>query len=335
MGPLYAIASTVCVNDLFFVHQRGRRVGLWNFIVIATINITPAISAQVIIGLDWHWAFYLLAILFGVHFVMTLFFLPETAYTRNVTTGLPLETGTLTPEHSSTKQDLHEKAGNPTVSAIAPGSTTVEAKPSTPALWKRVLGLGDFEFGDQSSILSDMITPFLLLRNPSIVWFSLIWSVCFSWVVIQASVASQIFGSPPYNMTAIEVGNLVGIAPLIGSATGTLFGGWLCDFLGQFMAKRNKGIFEPEFRLLAMIPFAITMAASGFGLGLAIEAELSVIVCGVFLAILNFSVGLGCTCIISYSNDSVREMAGQAFGIAMVRIPSLSPIVSYKLTKRS
>jgi hypothetical protein len=51
------------------------------------------------------------------------------------------------------------------------------------------------------------------------------WSVVFSWVIIQASVAQQIFGASPYNMTSIEVGLLIGIAPLIGSLLGSGTGG--------------------------------------------------------------------------------------------------------------
>ncbi|KAJ5667360.1 hypothetical protein N7507_003224 [Penicillium longicatenatum] len=119
-------------------------------------------------------------------------------------------------------------------------------------------------------------------------------------------------------MDTIAVGNLSGIAPFIGSALGTVMAGWLCDFSATYLAKRNHGTYEPESRLLIIFPAAIAMAIGSFGLGAAIHNSMSAIVCGVFMAIISFAVGLGCTGIVSYTNDACGEKASDAFGIAMV-----------------
>jgi hypothetical protein len=76
-----------------------------------------------------------------------------------------------------------------------------------------------------------------------------------------------------------------------------------------------------------MVPFLITMVVGSFGLGMAVENALSPVVCGVFLAILNFAVGVGCTGIVTYSNDVCQHRAGEAFGITMVS-PHLSTLVT-------
>lgn len=40
MGGFFALAGTASINDVFFVHERGLRAGLWNFAVIVSIS-TP------------------------------------------------------------------------------------------------------------------------------------------------------------------------------------------------------------------------------------------------------------------------------------------------------
>ena len=121
--------------------------------------------------------------------------------------------------------------------------------------------------------------------------------------IIQGAVATQIFAYAPYHLSTTAVGNLVGIAPLIGAALGTLFGEWSSDAVALGLALRNNGLYGPEFRLLVIIPALTTIIIGGFGLGGAISSELSPLICGIFLAFINFAVGVGCTGIVSYTND--------------------------------
>lgn len=41
----------------------------------------------------------------------------------------------------------------------------------------------------------------------------------------------------------------------------SLVAGYIADFLATYMARRNKGVFEPEMRLLLMIPYAVLVIA--------------------------------------------------------------------------
>ncbi|BGP31943.1 hypothetical protein JCM10296v2_003722 [Rhodotorula toruloides] len=45
----------------------------------------------------------------------------------------------------------------------------------------------------------------------------------------------------------------------------SLVAGYVADFLATFMARRNKGVFEPEMRLLLMIPYAVLVIAGYVG----------------------------------------------------------------------
>ena len=66
MGSFFGLAGTASINDVFFVHERGTRVGLWNLAVISSVNVAPVISGYVIVDLGWRWSFWILAISFGV-----------------------------------------------------------------------------------------------------------------------------------------------------------------------------------------------------------------------------------------------------------------------------
>ncbi|KAG4443682.1 hypothetical protein IFR05_000868 [Cadophora sp. M221] len=322
MGCFYALAGTASINDIFFVHERGRRVGLWNFSILVVGNITPIISSRVTVGLSWEWMFGIIGIYFAVVLVLVLLLFPETSFDRGSDSLMPvllgkqhktpvLEDGFLA--ECGTVGEKRQSTGNK--AEILPIS---EPAIVTPNKWNRILGFGTFQIKDQSRVFRHLVSPIALLRHPVAVWSCLMWTVTFSLIIIQGSTATQIFGAPPYNLDPATVGNLVGIAPLIGAALGTLFGGYMCDFLVEFMAKKNNGIYEPEYRLLVLGFYLVTVIPGTFGLGMAIESEQSAIVCAVFLGIMNFAIGVGCTGIVSYSNDTLQHRAGENFGLTMI-----------------
>ncbi|RAH71089.1 MFS general substrate transporter, partial [Aspergillus aculeatinus CBS 121060] len=53
MGGLFALAGTSSSNEVLHVHERGLRVGLWNFAAIVSVNLTPIIRGYIISGLSW------------------------------------------------------------------------------------------------------------------------------------------------------------------------------------------------------------------------------------------------------------------------------------------
>ncbi|KAF5714449.1 major facilitator superfamily transporter [Fusarium mundagurra] len=297
MGPCFSLAGTSCVNDVFFLHQRGRRVGLWNFAVIVSVNIAPVISGYLIVDMGWRWAFWFLAVAFAVGLIMVVFFLPETKWDRDEIT--PSVIG-------------NEKTEKSALDLVAP----VEASVAAP--WKKICGVQHLQFASAKELLPSLVSPILMLRHPVVVWGCIMWSITFTWVIVLGTVADQIFGAPPYSLDATQVGLVIGIAPLVGSALGTLISGWMSDIVAHYMSAFNGGLYEPEFRLVVIVPSAITMTVGALGLGDAIEHSRSTMVCCVFLALINFGVGAGCTGIVTYTNDVCMDRAGSAFGLAMV-----------------
>ncbi|RKL48076.1 hypothetical protein BFJ70_g2434 [Fusarium oxysporum] len=294
MGPCFSLAGTSCVNDVFFLHQRGRRVGLWNFAVIVSVNIAPVISGYLIVDMGWRWAFWFLAVAFAVGLIMVVFFLPETKWDRDeVISG----------GNEKTDEKVAVETA-PVVESVTP--------------WKKICGVQHLQFASAQELLPSLVSPILMLRHPVVIWGCIMWSITFTWVIVLGTVADQIFGAPPYSLDPTQVGLVIGIAPLVGSALGTLISGWMSDLAAHYMSVFNGGLYEPEFRLVVIVPSAITMTVGAFGLGDAIDHARPTMVCCVFLALINFGVGAGCTGIVTYTNDVCMDRAGSAFGLAMV-----------------
>ncbi|PWY90286.1 MFS transporter [Aspergillus sclerotioniger CBS 115572] len=307
MGGFFALAGTSSINDVFLVHERGLRVGLWNFAVITSVNVTPVISGYVISSLSWRWCFWLEAILFGVLLAAVIFCFPETTVFHDDHVS-PAVDGT--PDNES----LSQKEMSPVGSSHEVGGLTTsqfsdeKEKCSFPIPRQR----------QQTNLLIALVEPLILIIHPIIAWGCIMWAVTFTWTILLGAVASQVFTAAPFNMTTVAVGNLTGIAPLIGSALGTVLGGWLCDWSSRVLSARNNNIYEPEFRLPVILIATVAMAAGAFGLAAATTHGSSIIICGVTMAILNFAVGMGCTGIVAYTNDVCGDRAGDGFGLAMI-----------------
>ncbi|KAH7329656.1 major facilitator superfamily domain-containing protein [Stachybotrys elegans] len=320
LGGFMSLAGTASINDVFLVHERGRRVGLWNFAVLLACNLTPVISGYTITQLGWSRSFQLMAAAFGVALLLTLFFIPETIFERGMLRGVPRQdslgdkcsndNGTETPETKSalaTTDDPGQQQSemSSVINDLSPNRT-------------RFLGLHAIQVGKFKELPTMLASPVLALRHPIVVWAAIMWSVFFTWVIIQGAVADQIYRAPPYNLSPQSVGILIGVPPLIGSALGTILGGWLSDLSAKVLANRNSGIYEPEFRLLLIIPAVTFIAIGGYGLGAVISAGSSVWASAILLGVLNFGVGVGCTSIVAYSNDAISHLAAESMGIAML-----------------
>ena len=73
-----------------------------------------------------------------------------------------------------------------------------------------------------------------------------------SFYVSQSYVAAQIFSFPPYSLSAAGVGYLF-VGPFIGALLGSIILALIMDPLILWCTKRNKGIYEPEFRLIPVV----------------------------------------------------------------------------------
>lgn len=62
-----------------------------------------------------------------------------------------------------------------------------------------------------------------------------------------------LFTAPPYNFSVGQTG-LISLSPFILCIIGEAIAGPLNDYLCVKLARRNHGVYEPEFRLSVIIP---------------------------------------------------------------------------------
>jgi MFS family permease len=154
--------------------------------------------------------------------------------------------------------------------------------------------------------------PFVLYLYPSILWSAMVYSLSVGWlIVLSESVAVVYKNSASYNFTSIQTG-LVYLSPFIGGILGTAVAGKVSDIIVRFMARRNDGVYEPEFRLVMAIPIAITSVIGLMGFGWSAEERDMWFVPTFFFGVISFGCSLGSTTAITFAVDSYRQYAGEA-----------------------
>lgn len=154
--------------------------------------------------------------------------------------------------------------------------------------------------------------PFILFAYPAILWSATVYALSVGWLIVLSESISTIYRSPDsYNFDAIQTG-LVYISPFVGGILGTAVAGKVSDIVVRFMARRNDGIYEPEFRLIMAIPVTLATTIGLMGFGWSAEERDNFWVPTIFFGIISFGCSLGSTTAITFAVDSYRQYAGEA-----------------------
>jgi MFS family permease len=157
-----------------------------------------------------------------------------------------------------------------------------------------------------------MVRPFILLAYPAVLWSSLVYALAVGWLIVLSESVAHIYQNhDSYNFTALQVG-LVYISPFVGGVLGTAVAGKISDLVVRFMARRNDGVYEPEFRLVMAVPIAISTVIGLMGFGWSAEEKDNWIVPTVFFGVISFGCSLASTTSITFVVDSYRVYAGEA-----------------------
>ena len=92
------------------------------------------------------------------------------------------------------------------------------------------------------SFINTMARPFVMLASPAVLWATLLFTTCISWLVGISITLSQIFSAPPYNFSVTAVG-LTNLSSFVASLLGTVMAGPLIDGVVRRMSLRNGGTF--------------------------------------------------------------------------------------------
>ncbi|KAJ5889046.1 hypothetical protein N7495_009087 [Penicillium taxi] len=81
VSPVECLPSAT-IAEIYFLHERAYRVGIYTLLLLGGKNIIPLISAAIIGSLGWRWVFWIVAIIVGFCLVLLFFFVPETFWDR-------------------------------------------------------------------------------------------------------------------------------------------------------------------------------------------------------------------------------------------------------------
>ncbi|KAJ5110041.1 cycloheximide resistance protein [Penicillium argentinense] len=285
-----------------FVHERGFRTAVFNLGILGGINLAVPIAAAIIEYGSYKIALHAMGGAFALMLVMVVFWMPESAYSRqalNIDTG---EASVVVDDKGSLEQLENTQSAHPE-----------QVTDSTGWNYKELLPYSGYV--NQVSFWNTLVRPFYLIGSPAVLWAVLLFTICISWLVGISLTLSQIFSAPPYNFSVVGVG-ATNLSSFVASVFGTLAAGPLIDGLVTRLSKMNGGIFEPEFRLPIMVTYLLFTSTGFFAWGQSSFNKdpwpVPVIVC---LGLINFGVQLGTTGVVTYVVDCHRERAGEAFAI--------------------
>lgn len=262
-------------------------MALSNLALFGGAFFTPVIVGKMTSTLGWQWSFYMLAIFSGALLPLVIFCVPETTFVRddylNSDTSRtdntrihPSDRETKEPSTSSSPSPSNEPfpaEGHFASSEEKPANTTsVHATSHSgappPQRTPYLHTLLPFN-GRKTSVpyYKLLLRPFPLFLHPAILWACLIQGTLIGWTVLIGIVLAAIMLGPPLFFNEVQTGYMY-TGAFIGALLGFALAGLLSDSSAKYLTKRNNGVYEPEFRLLLVIPQLVFGCAGLFGFGI-------------------------------------------------------------------
>ena len=279
LAPFEALVNA-SVGDLFFVHvsvdqraagdsmlttwkERGKRMAVSNLALFGGAFFTPVLVGKITHTIGWPWTFYFISIFCGAMLPFIIFYCPETTFRResifNTDIGehdLFLTTQASIPELKSNNSSLDHSPKHP---------SAIPRKTPYPRTLLPFNGRKTHE-----SFLKLLFRPLPLYFHPGILWATLIQGTLIGWTVMIGVVLAAIFLGPPLWFGEVQTGYMY-TGPFVGAILGFLLSGMLADWGAKLMTRRNNGVYEPEFRILLVIPQMVCGCVGLYGFGITSE----------------------------------------------------------------
>ena len=108
-----------------------------------------------------------------------------------------------------------------------------------------------------------------------------------------------LFTAPPYNFSVGQAG-LVSVCPFILCIIGEVIVGPLNDYICIKMARRNHGVYEPEFRLVLMSVVVVLGTVGFFGFGATVHYQTHWSGPVLTYGLANMALAFASTCVFGY-----------------------------------
>ncbi|KAK7943948.1 major facilitator superfamily transporter [Apiospora aurea] len=290
------------INDLFFEHERGRKVGLWVLAIDLGLLCGPLIGGFVDLA-GFAWIQWLSAIIFGVVLVAELAFLPETLYPRDLMSSSYTD--------AVGRPDLPEKS--PVTNPVRPAACVKRTRELPFVNVAPVPGVQHPKF-------YDTITRFVKTFKYAVVPISVI-TYCFAWYWWVLSVVTLV--PVAYAGYSPQIQGLLFIGLIIGTLVSEIFcSGRLSDWIVVKLAHRIAGAKTPEMRLWLVYPAALLTAVGLIVWGVSVDRGYHWMVGQVAFALFGAGIQVGNTAVCSYIVDAypMQSMAVMTFYAVMLNM---------------
>ncbi|USP82519.1 hypothetical protein yc1106_09793 [Curvularia clavata] len=238
------------VNDLYFLHERGAKMGIYMNAIAGGNTVGPLVCGFIVSNLSWRWQKWISVIFTALNFLTILLFVPETRYRREIGRD---SVASCTPNDTPNERIAVTDDKSPQGS-----STRVSLNQLPKKTWRKNLSLWS---GTAETNLAKMfVRPFPMIVYPAAIYAFLCYSISLVLTVAVNILNPFVLQAPPYNWSP-QINGLINIPGILGNMFGSWAGGDLVDMWCKWRTKKYLGIYEPESRLyMVAIPLVLTTA---------------------------------------------------------------------------
>lgn len=298
--------------------------------------LTPVFVGKITHTLGWWWTFYFIAIFTGVAFPLMFFLVPETSYRRasylNTDMGEDAEVHEKAGQElstSNTQRQTSKELERETFEAEDQQLTPHRGKVGHRGKWSPTLIPFNGRKTDDN-FLKLLLRPLPLFLHPAILWACLIQGVLIGWTVMIGVVLAAILLGPPLFFNEVQTGYMY-TGAFIGSIIGLILSGLFAELINRLMIKWNKGKYEPEFRILLVLPQLVfgSIGLYGFGITSNDVERYGWLIPDVFLMFVVMGMVMGAVASALYIVDAHRELAVEAFTCLLIFKNMFSFVLTY------
>ncbi|KAM3424476.1 hypothetical protein BST61_g6480 [Cercospora zeina] len=270
-----ATVGLAIINDTFFEHERGQKVGLWVLALDLGLLLGPLIGGFMDL-VSSTWIQWLTAILLGAILVAEVIFMPETLYPRDFMLSKRTP-GLMVSEKVSATQEARRTKNLPFI------NVTPLADMKHPRVWDTVIRFcKTFEFA---------VVPISVMVY------------CFGWYWWMLSVITLI--PVAYATYSPQIQGLLFIGLIVGTLLSEMLcSGRLSDWLVAKLAARANSSKTPEMRIWLLYPAAISTSVGLVIWGVSIDRNYHWMVGQVAFALFGAGIQMGNTIVAAYVLDA-------------------------------
>jgi MFS family permease len=323
-------AVQLSLTDIYYQHQLGSVLTVYILSTSVGTYLSPLIGNFISNRTSFRWVGWVGAIVSGGLLLVLAFFTEETSFERHrYMTPLnqrqdiqgfdnTVKSVSLGSEKDDNREHYYE---NPTeLHANVSSDLTDGSKEPMKTYWQRVALItpsSNLKGWGFKQYWKHIVINLKMFCFPGILLSGLFWGMQNAFLSFYLTTEDTFFYDEPYNYSNVGVA-LMNVPCLIGAIIGCIYAGTVSDYFTLWMARRNKGIVEAEFRLYFSFLTAIFGSLGLFMFGIGAARMLTKPVMYIGLGFIGFAYGSGGDIALSYSMEGSELVLESMVCVAVI-----------------